>query len=169
MALTPKQEAFINEYFQCWNATQAAIRAGYSEKTARSIGAENLTKPDIQDAIRARMSEVAMSANEVLSRLTEIARGDMGDFIDDNSLSVNIKAAQAKGKMPLVKKVKYVTRVEDDSQTDTVEFELYDKLKAIELLGKIHGMFVNNIDVTSGGEKLNPIIFIPEVNDYDDS
>lgn len=168
MALTPKQEAFINEYFKCWNATQAAIRAGYSEKTAYSIGSENLKKPEIAEVIRARMNEAAMSADEVLFHLAQIARGDMGEFINDDTLSVNIRVAQEKGKMHLVKKVKYVTRVEDDAQTDTVEFELYDKLKALELLGKTQGMFVDKTDVTSGGEKIKGYIaFSPD--EWDES
>ena len=49
--MTPKQEAFVREYLIDLNATQAAIRAGYSVDTARAIGSENLSKPDIADAI----------------------------------------------------------------------------------------------------------------------
>jgi len=49
--MTPKQQAFVNEYLIDLNATQAAIRAGYSEDTARAIGCENLTKPNIAEAI----------------------------------------------------------------------------------------------------------------------
>lgn len=54
MALTDKQQRFVDEYLVDLNATQAAVRAGYSENTARSIGSENLSKPDIQEAIAAR-------------------------------------------------------------------------------------------------------------------
>lgn len=57
MALTPKQERFVAEYLKDGNATRAAIAAGYSEKTARSTGAENLTKPDIAAAIAKAQSE----------------------------------------------------------------------------------------------------------------
>jgi phage terminase small subunit len=57
MALTPKQQRFVQEYLIDLNATQAAIRAGYSPKTARSIGDENLTKPDIAAAIAAAQDE----------------------------------------------------------------------------------------------------------------
>jgi hypothetical protein len=73
MALTPKQARFVEEYCIDWNATQAAIRAGYSEKTAQEIGAENLSKPIIADAIekhRDRISEKAeVDAAWVLRRL----------------------------------------------------------------------------------------------------
>jgi len=54
--LRPKQQRFIDEYLIDLNATQAAIRAGYSEKTACSIGEENLRKPDIKQAIQERMA-----------------------------------------------------------------------------------------------------------------
>ena len=57
--MTPKQEAFVREYLIDLNATQAAIRAGYSEDTARSIGSENLSKPYIVDAIAKAQSERA--------------------------------------------------------------------------------------------------------------
>jgi phage terminase small subunit len=53
--VTPKQELFVQEYLVDLNATQAAIRAGYSEETARQIGSENLSKPDIQEAIAQAM------------------------------------------------------------------------------------------------------------------
>ena len=56
MALTDKQEMFCREYLVDLNATQAAIRAGYSDKTARSVGNENLTKPDIEKRIQELMS-----------------------------------------------------------------------------------------------------------------
>lgn len=62
--LTAKQEAFCREYMVDFNATQAAIRAGYSENTARSIGQENLTKPDIQEKL-AELSKEATNRNEI--------------------------------------------------------------------------------------------------------
>ena len=77
MALTPKQERFVQEYLCDLNATQAAIRAGYSENTARAIASENLSKPDIADAIaeaRAKVAEKAeWSATERIEALKRIA------------------------------------------------------------------------------------------------
>jgi len=64
MSLTAKQKCFVKEYLIDLNATQAAIRAGYSEKTAKSVGSENMTKPDIQQAIQKEM--------DVRSKKTEI-------------------------------------------------------------------------------------------------
>lgn len=81
MKLTPKQEAFIREYMVDLNATQAAIRAGYSAKTANRIGQENLTKPVILDAIKQKMDKraekVDLSAEWILQRLMLVAERSM--------------------------------------------------------------------------------------------
>ena len=95
--LTAKQQLFVDAYFACnFNATRAAIRAGYSKKTAYSIGSENLRKPDVSAAIKKRMSECVMGADEALARLSAQARVDMADFLDipvpDEELSPADKA-----------------------------------------------------------------------------
>lgn len=77
--LTKKQQQFADSYVKYGNATQAALEAGYSEHTARSIGQENLTKPDIKTYINERMKKIEsnkiMDATEALQLLTSIARG----------------------------------------------------------------------------------------------
>lgn len=86
--LTDKQEMFCREYLLDLNATQAAIRAGYSEKTARFIGTENLSKPNIQDRIselmQGRNEEAGINARYVLDRLLAIDRMDVLDITNDN-------------------------------------------------------------------------------------
>jgi phage terminase small subunit len=159
MALSNKQRVFVEEYLRCWNATEAALRAGYSPKTAYSIGSENLKKPEIEAAIQARIEELKVSADEVLLRLADHARGDMRDFIDPETLTVNFKSAADKGKMQLVKKVKVVTRKEpnEDGTLDTIEaieFELYDAQAALALLGKHHKLFTDKVE--HSGE-INPV------------
>ncbi|XUV83548.1 terminase small subunit [Enterobacter sp. TMH.L2] len=88
MALTDKQEMFCREYLIDLNATQAAIRAGYSEKTARALGCENLTKPDIQTRIAElksnRNEELSINAAYVLHRLVEIDQMDVLDILLSN-------------------------------------------------------------------------------------
>lgn len=78
MKLTVKQKLFADEYIKSGNATQAAIKAGYSSKTVRSIGQENLTKPDIKAYIDAKMAEIESSkiadAKEVLEFYTRVLR-----------------------------------------------------------------------------------------------
>ena len=86
-SLTAKQSRFVDEYLVDLNGTQAAIRAGYSQKTARSIAKENLTKPDIAAAVaeaqaaRARRTEI--KADRVLSELSRIVFSDVRAYFDD--------------------------------------------------------------------------------------
>lgn len=81
MALSKKQEKFVSEYLVDLNATQAAIRAGYSKKTAKSIGQENLTKPDIQKAVSAKQQEhqikTGITTERVLNERAKLAFFDV--------------------------------------------------------------------------------------------
>lgn len=94
--LTPKQSAFVHEYMIDLNATQAAIRAGYSEKTANRIGAENLSKPVIQRAIREQQQEieqrVMITVEWVLSQTAAIAADE------DARTADRLKALELLGK-----------------------------------------------------------------------
>lgn len=108
MKLTPKQKAFADLYIKLGNATEAARQAGYSEKTARYIAAENLAKPVIADYIHERMSnqdkERMASADEVLEFYTAVMRGEVKDqFGIDASLSDRIKAGMELMKRHTVK------------------------------------------------------------------
>ncbi len=94
--LTPKEQLFVVEYLKDFNATQAAIRAGYSKKTACAIGAENL-RPQIQTAItNSRNSlnnlthKALMEAHEVEAHLDTIIRFNLKDFVHDNGELKNI-------------------------------------------------------------------------------
>lgn len=96
LALNPKQRLFVQEYLIDKNATRAAIAAGYSKKTARQMGAENLSKPDIQKAIKSGLAEQAdkadVTADRVIARIAEIA------FDDDNKPMEILKACELLGK-----------------------------------------------------------------------
>jgi phage terminase small subunit len=81
MALSAKQQLFIDHYLISYNATEAALRAGYSEKTAYSQGARLLKNVEISTAIDERLSESAMRADEVLRRLAEQARSEHARYI----------------------------------------------------------------------------------------
>lgn len=100
MSLSPKQKKFADYYIELGNASEAARRAGYSEKTARAIGAENLTKPAISSYIKERMdaqeAERVASADEVLRFYSSVMRGEVTDqFGLDPSLQDRIKAADS--------------------------------------------------------------------------
>lgn len=86
--LTPKQELFVQEYLVDLNAAQAAIRAGYSAKTAKEIGAENLTKPHIRQRVEElkaeRIERVQYDADQVLRDLVGMLRFDIRTLYDEN-------------------------------------------------------------------------------------
>lgn len=157
MALTVKQELFVSEYLKCRNATQAAIAAGYSKKSAHSIGNENLSKPEIASRVRERTEAVAMEADEVLRRLAEHARGDIADLIDPATMALDWNKAVANGSTRLIRKVKQTTITRDDQDTHILEFEMYDAQAALVHLGKQLGMFANKMDITSGGEPVQVV------------
>lgn len=86
MALTEKQKAFVQEYLVDLNATAAAKRAGYSEKTAYSVGNENLTKPEISKAIQKAMQErqerTQVTQDMVVQEISKVAFKDAADFAE---------------------------------------------------------------------------------------
>ena len=99
MTLTPKQKKFCDYYIETGNASEAARRAGYSEKTARTIGQQNLAKRAIKDYISERMNnqdrERVASADEVIAFYTAVMRGEVKDqFGIEASLSDRLKAGE---------------------------------------------------------------------------
>ena len=127
--LTAKQQRFCDEYLIDLNATQAAIRAGYSKKTANRIGTENLSKLVIREYIENRMAEkeAALIANqdEVLKYLTSVLRGQSKSTeIVIEGLGDGSTKARKMEKEPSEK----------------------DKLKAAELLGKRYGLYTEKLE-----------------------
>lgn len=108
--LTTQQKRFVEEYCVDWNGTQAAIRAGYSEKTARSIGSENLTKPNIRAAIDARLTQLSLSAGQTTKLISEIAETRLNEFLRVIQVPVrqrveayaNVVLAQVKEEIALI-------------------------------------------------------------------
>mgnify|MGYP003024086297 FL=1 len=101
--MSEKQKAFCDHYITTLNATEAAKMAGYSEKSARAMGSENLTKPYIKEYIDLRLAELEESrvadATEVLQYLTRVMRGEEKDQFDmDASLQDRTRAAELLGK-----------------------------------------------------------------------
>lgn len=127
--LTAKQQRFCDEYLIDLNATQAAIRAGYSAKTARVIGQENLLKPAIKEYIEKRMAEkeaaLVADQDEVLKYLTSVLRGE--------SQSTEIV-------------VEGIGDGCSEARTITKEPSEKDRLKAAELLGKRYALFTDKVE-----------------------
>jgi len=143
MALTDKQEMFCREYLIDLNATQAAIRAGYSDNTARKIGSENLTKPDIAQRIIDLKSErnerIEVNADYVLRRLVEIDEMDVLDILKDDG-GLKMVHEWPKVWRTTLSGLDILTTVTNFDET-TMENILKkikwpDKVKNLELLGK---------------------------------
>jgi len=150
MALTRKQQAFVEYYLQSWNKSDAARRAGYSVKTAYSIGHELLKKPEILAEITRRLEELKASADEVITRLTDHARGTMEDFISingDGTASIDLVSAQTANRLHLIKKMKSRHRRLKGGGTEIEnEIELYDAQSALVQLGRHHKLFTDKIE-----------------------
>lgn len=96
---TPKQKAFADEFLKCGNQTEAAKRAGYSEKTARQAGAENMKKPVVLEYIQKRQKQIEdariADITEIMQYLTSVMRGEVKDQFDlDAPLSERTRCAQ---------------------------------------------------------------------------
>lgn len=141
MGLNTKQQLFVYEYLKCFNATRAALAAGYSEKTSYSYGNQLLKNIEVSRAIEVFMQENAMSAAEVVHHLTTIARGDMDELIDTHG-NLDMVEARRYGKTNLIKRVKQRSISTEDSDIHEAEIEPYDRLKALELLAKYHNLTV---------------------------
>lgn len=124
--LTLKQKRFADEYIISANATAAAIKAGYSKKTARSIGQENLTKPDIKAYIDERIEKLESAKiatqEEVLQYLTSIMRGDQQE-----------KTLISIGEL--------------GQEIVDIDVGAKDRIKAAELLGKQYRLFTDKIEM----------------------
>lgn len=139
--LNERQKRFCDEYLIDLNATQAAIRAGYSEKTANRIASENLSKPDILAYIderkKARIDRTQITQDFVLLELLKIAKANGTDFTTvgkRNRVTLTPTEDLPAEKRAAVASVKKGAK-------GAVEVKTYDKVKALELLGKHLGLF----------------------------
>ena len=147
--LTRKMERFAQEYVTDLNGTQAAIRAGYSPKTAKSKASDLLKDPRVQAAVEARLQELAerakMTQEQVFQELVKVAKADMSTFAEWGPGGVVLK--DSKGLRP-----EDTAAVAEISQTvteagGTKRIRLHDKLKALELLGRYFSMFSDNVNL----------------------
>jgi phage terminase small subunit len=147
--MTNKQTRFVEEYLIDLNATQAAIRAGYSEKTAKSVGQENLTKPDIKTAIDASIAErskrTQVTADRVVQELARIAFVDTRQIFTWGPGGVVLRSSEdlTDDEAAIVAEVSETTSKDGGS----IRAKRFDKLKALELLGKHLGMFTDKVQI----------------------
>lgn len=133
--MTDKQNVFVQEYLKDCNATQAAIRAGYSEHTAYSIGQRLMKDKDIQEAIRTGMDD-----RKERSRLT-------ADYVIDNLREIAERCMQ---KRPVMVKGEQAT---DDDGNHLWTFDAKNAIRALELLGRHMAMFTDKLSVQNDNEE----------------
>ncbi|MBA3923260.1 MAG: terminase small subunit [Nostocaceae cyanobacterium] len=165
--LTQKQRLFIIYYLIDFNAADAAIKAGYSERSAKVIGHENLTKPLIRDAIKKAINEIKVTADierqRIINYLTRAAFSDIKDYL---SFETKLTEVGYKDGASIYGYQQVVTIKPSDEVDGTlisevqetkegIKFKRIDPMKALELLMKYHGMLHTVVDVKhSGGVKV---------------
>lgn len=159
MTLTPKQRRFVAEYLLDLNATQAAIRAGYSRRSAYSIGGENLEKPVVAKAIEEAQAERAkrtgVSQDFVIEELKRLAGSDLRNYStwDERGVhyfpseEIDPDAARALSEVSATTEQRYLPNGQKLAKTTNVKLKTHDKKGSLELLGRHLGMFKDNVSV----------------------
>jgi len=137
VTLSAKRQAFVAEYLQCWNATEAARRAGYKHPNVQGPTLVNLSP--VAEQIKTHLTEKAMTADEVLARLAEQARAEYAGYIQPDG-AVDLQKMIDEGKAHLIKGIKW------DRQGHLI-VEFYDAQSALVHIGKSLGLFKDSADV----------------------
>ena len=159
--LNQRQEMFCREYIKDLNGTQAAIRAGYSPRTADRMAYELLKKPEIQAFVlqskAERVEEVKIDANYVLKRLIEIDEMDVADILDDGGDFLPIRKWPKTWRTTL-SGLDIAIINSGDTETILKKIKWPDKVKNLELLGKHIGVgaFTEKVDHTSSDGSMSP-------------
>jgi phage terminase small subunit len=155
MSLTNKQRVFMEEYLRCWNASEAARRAGYAHPHVQ--GPRLLANVSIQEEYEHRLAEMHVSADEALAILGEQARGDLGDFMDIHQMGFNLQLLNDDGTRKntrVIKKIKQKTTTfiaknesDEDREVHELEIELYDAQAANDKILRVAGKYKDNSDL----------------------
>lgn len=155
MALTPKQKLFIEEYLIDLNATQAAIRAGYSPRNADKIGSELLGKTRVSDEIKKAMAErsrrTGINQDRVLMELAKIAFVNPAEVVNFDEATIRENAVP--DDLAAVASVKVKRFPTKDGEGIEREIKFYDKNKALEMSGRHLGMFKDRVEVSGALEE----------------
>lgn len=144
--MTPKQKRFINEYLVDLNATQAAIRTGYSKKTARTIAADLLANPNIEITLREAQEDLAkrtqVTQEQIIGELKKIAFSRLDDFIEWGPDGIALKSSNL-----VAHQSASIADISTRGAEGGLRIRLHDKLKALELLGRHLGLFKDKVEV----------------------
>ena len=146
--LTPRQQAFVEHYVECLNASEAARRAGYSEKTAGQIGDDLLKKVQIAEAIakarQERSERTRVTADRVVRELAFVAFSDIGKVMTPDGTLKPVHEIDEETRRAIV-----------DISDSPRRVKLADKLRALDLLGRHLGMWADKLTLRSDPE--NPV------------
>lgn len=150
--LTAKQARFVEEYLVDLNATQAAIRAGYSAKTAEQQGSRLLGNVEVSATIataqQQRSERVQLHADDVLSELRALVRSNVKHFVIGELGQVELAPGAPEDAWRAVASVKHKIRSDDDGVTREVELKLWDKNSAIDKAMKHLGLLAEGASIT---------------------
>lgn len=156
MALTAKQQRFVEEYLIDLNATQAAIRAGYSVKTAMEQGHQLLQKTSVQEAIAKAQAErskrTGVTADRVLQELAKLAFSKMSDFAEWDEDGVSFKSSDKLSPDDaacIAEITEQELEIAGGNVRRTKKLKLHDKSAALEKLGRHLGMFKDNLNLNA--------------------
>lgn len=147
MAISAKQQVFIDEYLITLNASEAARRAGYNGKS-NVIGPRLLADVSIQAHVAERLKEKHLNADSVLARVSELANSDIVTFADVRRIS-DLKDEKYKGKTHVIKKFK--SKITTDMlgrKIEEVELELYGADGSLDKMMRYHGLYNDKVDIT---------------------
>lgn len=157
MKLTPKQAAFVREYLVDLNGTQAAIRAGYSEKTAKQIASQLMDKPEVAEAISAAQAErsdrLAISVDGIEQELAKIGWFNIKDHVsiitaaDPHAAILALPDSVTAAIAGITVDTYMDGRGEDAREVRRVTLKFFDKRAALVDLGRRHGMFVDRHEI----------------------
>lgn len=154
--LTPKQQRFIAEYRKDLNATQAAIRAGYSAKTAYSIGEELLRKPEIAAAVaektQAQLEKADLTAERVLEEIRRLSFSDLRDLFDEagNLRPIHTLTKEQSACIASLEVVKKNLTAGDGQMDTVVKLKVWDKTKSLEMLAKHFALLTEQVKHSGG-------------------
>lgn len=163
--LNDRQRAFVEFYLTSWNASEAARQTGYKSKP-NVHGSRLLANVSIRAEIDARLSEMGMSANEVLARLAAHARGDISPFLAHSvgEVHFDLTTEEAQQNIHLIKKVKSkarrgVGRTGEEWEETETEIELHDPQAALVHLGRYHKLFTDKAETEHSGETILRVVY----------
>lgn len=159
--LTERQKRFVEEYLIDLNATQAAIRAGYSAKTAEQTASRMLSFVKVEQAIAEALAErskrTGINQDRVVQELAKIAFVRMTDIVDSNGRILDNATDEDKS---CIESIKYKRSDSESGSSEEREVKIASKLKALELLGKHLGMWNDKINV-----EVEPVVIVNDLKE----